>query len=171
VADENLRVCLYHIPQMSGVPITLSLIEGLLNSHPGTVVGLKDSFGNWDNTRSIIEAFPELRTYSASESLIPVNAATGGAGRISATANVNAAGIRRLIDAVGTGGEAACYPQVSAVRTVFEGLPLIPSVKPAVAQQLGAPGLARVRPPFVATGAAHSAKIDEGVSLAGPQKG
>ena len=56
VADARLRIYLYHIPQMTGVPITLSLIEALLKRFPGVFVGLKDSSGNWDNTKAIIEA-------------------------------------------------------------------------------------------------------------------
>ncbi|MDF2798490.1 MAG: dihydrodipicolinate synthase family protein, partial [Devosia sp.] len=60
VGDSRLRIYLYHIPQTSGVPITLTLIEKLLAKHPGVFVGLKDSSGNWDNTHAVIKAFPEL---------------------------------------------------------------------------------------------------------------
>ncbi|MBI1416816.1 MAG: dihydrodipicolinate synthase family protein [Limimaricola sp.] len=169
VADAGLRLYLYHIPQMSGVPITLSLIERLLKAYPGTIAGLKDSSGSWDNTRAVIEAFPQIDTYSASESLIPKNVAAGGAGCISASANVNPAGIRRLIDGLGIEGEGALLEQVSAVRRIFEGLPLIPAIKAAVARQRGDMAFARVRPPFVETGAAHEAAIAEAVRLAGPQ--
>lgn len=169
VADDRLRVYLYHIPQMSGVAITLGLIERLATAFPGVIAGLKDSSGQWENTRAVIEAFPDLETYSASESLIPDNAAAGGAGCISASANVNPAGIRRLIDALGTGAEAGCHAQVSAVRSIFEGLPLIPAIKAAVAAQRDDAGFAIVRPPFVATGPEHRQKIDEAVAIAGPQ--
>ena len=164
--SDALRVYLYHIPAMSGVPITLSLIETLTARFPGTIVGLKDSSGNWDNTKATIDAFPDLDIYSSSESLIPKNVAAGGAGCISASANVNPAGIRRLIDALGTTDEAACLEQVSSVRSIFESLPLIPAIKAAVARQTGDAGFARVRPPFVAAGAAEDAKIADAVRLA-----
>ncbi|WP_116133426.1 dihydrodipicolinate synthase family protein [Tropicimonas sp. IMCC34043] len=169
VASPTFRVYLYHIPQMSGVPITLSLIERLLKAYPDTIAGLKDSSGNWDNTRAVIEAFPQIDTYSASESLIPQNAAAGGAGCISASANVNPAGIRRLIEGLGTPQEAALLDQVSAVRKVFEGLPLIPAIKAAVALQRGDPAFARVRPPFAPLAGTFDAAIDTAVRLAGPQ--
>lgn len=169
VADKDLRLYLYHIPQMSGVPITLGLIERLLKAYPGTIAGLKDSSGKWDNTRAVIEAFPQIDTYSASESLILRNVAAGGAGCISASANVNPAGIRRLIEGLGSAEEGALLDQVSAVRKIFEGLPLIPAIKAAVAVQQGDTAFARVRPPFVEAGAAHEAAIAEAVRLAGPQ--
>jgi len=169
IGAADLRVYLYHIPQMSGVPITLTLIERLLKAYPGTIAGLKDSSGKWENTRSVIEAFPQIDTYSASESLIPQNVATGGAGCISASSNVNPAGIRRLIDGLGTQDEGALLDQVSQVRKIFESLPLIPAIKAAVALQTSDAEFNRVRPPFVASGAEHQAEISRAVQIAGRQ--
>src|SRR5690606_26526612 len=57
VADERLRIYLYHIPQVSQVPITLSLIERLLKAYPGTIAGIKDSSGDWDNTKAMLDRF------------------------------------------------------------------------------------------------------------------
>lgn len=163
----DLRVYLYHIPQMSGVPITLSLIGRLIERFGGQIAGLKDSSGDWSNTAAVIAAYPGIDTYSASESLIPENAAAGGAGCISASSNVNPRGIRALIDALGTSAEAGCLAQVSGVRTIFEGLPLIPAIKAAVALQTGDPAFANVRPPFTALAASHAAKVEEAVRLSG----
>ena len=166
---DALRVYLYHIPQMSGVPITLPLIERLITAFPGTIAGLKDSSGSWKNTASVIAAFPQIDTYSASESLIPENVAAGGAGCISASSNVNARGIRALIDGLNGPDHAEHHAQVSAVRKIFEGLPLIPAIKAAVAAQHGDDAFATVRPPFTRPGAAHADAIAEAVCLAGPQ--
>lgn len=158
-------VYLYHIPQMSGVPITLPLIERLRAAFGDLIAGLKDSSGDWSNTEAVIRAFPALDVYSASESLIPQNVAAGGAGCISASSNVNPAGIRRLIDGLGTGTEAAAHRQVSEVRRIFEGLPLIPAIKAAVAARAGDEAFGRVRPPFLAAGADHQKAIAEAVRL------
>lgn len=166
VGASDLGVYLYHIPQMSGVPITHALIERLMKAYPGTIRGLKDSAGKWEYARDVIAAFPEIATYSASESMIVDNAAAGGAGCISASSNVNPAGIRRLIDGLGSDTQDALLAQVSAVRKIFEGLPLIPAIKAAVARQHGDDGFARLRPPFVATGPEHEAAIAQAVDLA-----
>ena len=166
VGSADLGVYLYHIPQMSGVPITLPLIERLVAAYPGTIRGLKDSAGKWDYARDVIAAVPQIATYSASESMIVKNAAAGGAGCISASSNVNPAGIRALIDGLGSADEAALLEQVSAVRTIFEGLPLIPAIKAACARQHGDAAFARLRPPFVALGSEHDAAIDRAVTLA-----
>ena len=165
----GLKVYLYHIPQMSGVPITLPLIDRLIEAFPGVIAGLKDSSGNWENTAAVIAAFPQIDTYSASESLIPENVAAGGAGCISASSNVNARGIRALIDGLGGPDHEALHAQVSAVRGIFEGLPLIPAIKAAVAIQHDDAAFATVRPPFTQTGPDHAEAIADAVRLSGPQ--
>ncbi len=166
VGDAKLRIYLYHIPQMTGVPITLNLIEMLMKKHPGVFVGLKDSSGNWENTRSVIEAFPELESYSASEALIPQNVAAGGAGCISASANVNARNIVALMRALGTAEEAEIASGVTAVRKIFEGLPLIPAIKAATALRHGDDAYAIVRPPFVRLAAEHGEAVQRAVAIA-----
>jgi 4-hydroxy-tetrahydrodipicolinate synthase len=148
-AVPDVALYLYHIPQISGVALTVPMIARLIEAFPGTVRGLKDSSGKWDNTAEIIAAFPGIETYSSSESLLPTNVAAGGAGCISASANVNAAGIMRLIRALGTEGEAAALAQVSAVRAACEGMPLIPGVKAVVAARMADESYARVRPPLL----------------------
>ncbi len=165
----DLRVYLYHIPQMSGVPITLALIERLIERFGTQIAGLKDSAGKWDNTAAVIAAFPQIDTYSASESLIPQNVAAGGAGCISASLNVNPSGIRALVDGLNGPNHDALHAQVSAVRTIFEGVPLIPAIKTAVAAQTGDLSYARVRPPFTDLSAEHSDAIAEAVRIAGAQ--
>lgn len=169
-AGPDLRVYLYHIPQMSGVPITLPLIARLIAAFGDQIAGLKDSSGSWENTAAVIAAFPQIDIYSASESLIPSNVRAGGAGCISASSNVNPGGIRALIDGLNGPEQEELHDQVSAVRRIFEGLPLIPAVKAAVALQHGEPDFARVRPPFVGLGAAHADAIAKAVRIANTKR-
>ncbi len=166
VADRRLKIYLYHIPQMTGVPITLTLIEALMKKFPGVFVGLKDSSGNWENTHSVIKAFPELEVYSASEALVPQNVAAGGAGCISASANVNARNIKALMKALGTERESEIATGVSEVRKIFEGLPLIPAIKAATALRHKDDGYAVVRPPFVRLAETHRPAIERAADLA-----
>src|SRR4051812_26148987 len=57
VGDERLQLYLYHIPPVSQVPITLGLIEKLLSKYPGMVAGVKDSSGDWSNTKATLDRF------------------------------------------------------------------------------------------------------------------
>ena len=60
VGNLDLRIYLYHIPPVSQVSISLKLIARLLKSYDKTVVGIKDSSGNWTNTLSMLKEFPSL---------------------------------------------------------------------------------------------------------------
>jgi 4-hydroxy-tetrahydrodipicolinate synthase len=57
VGDPRLRVYLYHIPPVAQVPITLGLTERLLKTYPAQTAGIKDSSGDWNNTKSFLDAF------------------------------------------------------------------------------------------------------------------
>ena len=72
VGDSRLRVYLYHIPPVSRVPLSLALIERLLHRYPGTVAGIKDSSGDWDNTRAMLERFQPrgFDVFSGSETFL-----------------------------------------------------------------------------------------------------
>lgn len=150
VGDSRLRIYLYHIPPVAQVPITLSLIERLLKDYPGTIAGVKDSSGNWDNTKAMLEQFqPEgFDVFAGSESFLLATLRGGGAGCISATANVNPAPIARL--AASWEGDDADTQQeaLDAVRDVFQSYIMIPALKAAVAHYGGDSEWARLRPPF-----------------------
>jgi 4-hydroxy-tetrahydrodipicolinate synthase len=97
--------------------------------------------------------------------LVVRNVAAGGAGCISASANVNVPGIMALIRGLGTPQEAALLEQVSTIRKIFEGIPLIPGIKAAIAHRLSDPGYAIVRPPFVPLPASFDAVIATAAAL------
>src|SRR4029453_4155121 len=54
VGDSRLRVYVYHIPPVAQVPITLGLVERLLKAYPTQVAGMKDSSGDWNNTKAFL---------------------------------------------------------------------------------------------------------------------
>jgi 4-hydroxy-tetrahydrodipicolinate synthase len=98
VADSRLRIYLYHIPPVAAVGITPKLVERLLQDYPTAIAGMKDSSGDWNNTKTFLDAFAAgtFDVFVGSESFLLVNMRHGGAGTISATANVNPAAIHKL---------------------------------------------------------------------------
>src|SRR5438874_7175514 len=97
VGDTRLKIYLYHIPPVAIVGITLKLVERLLKTYPNAIAGMKDSSGDWNNTKTFLDALAvrtarAARTFDVfvgSESFLLANMRNGGAGTISATANVN----------------------------------------------------------------------------------
>jgi 4-hydroxy-tetrahydrodipicolinate synthase len=89
-AGEAVRIHLYHFPAMSAVPVSLGLLERLVAAYPRQIAGVKDSSGNFDNTRSMIERFPSLAIFTGDDDLLLPLLRAGGAGSITAGANIAA---------------------------------------------------------------------------------
>ena len=150
VGSADLGLWLYHIPQMTGVGIPHDLIERLIVAHPQTVLGIKDSSGDWDNTEAMLKRFEGFKIFPSSEGVIVRSAALGGAGCISASGNINPSGIRRLLDALGTDEADALQAEVGAIRQVFARYPLIAAAKAVLSHTLNDQRLKTVRPPLTA---------------------
>jgi 4-hydroxy-tetrahydrodipicolinate synthase len=164
VGDARLRIYLYHIPPVAIVGITLRLVERLLKAHPSAIAGMKESSGDWNNTKTFLDAFTETarpaRTgfdvFAGSESFLLANMRNGGAGTISATANVNPAAIHELY-AVASAvlADVDLEPQqarLNVVRDVFSSRKfpsIIAALKQAIAIYANDPEWTRVRPPLV----------------------
>jgi 4-hydroxy-tetrahydrodipicolinate synthase len=159
VGDPRLKVYLYHIPPVAQVGFSLELIERLLKAYPQTVVGLKDSSGDWTHTRMLIERFPGFRVYSGSEVALRQNLAAGGVGTISAGVNVNARLIRKLADRAGSREADALELEVTALRKAMQAYPMIPMLKAIIAHFRRDPAWAGTRPPLSALAEADRRSI------------
>jgi 4-hydroxy-tetrahydrodipicolinate synthase len=161
VGEARLRVYLYHIPPVAQVPITLGLVERLLAAYPGQVAGMKDSSGDWANTKAFLDAFAGsgFDVFAGSETFLLQNMRHGGAGCISATANVHPGPIARLFDTWRQPDADAQQARLDEIRGVFSRFPMIPALEAAIAHHAGDPGWATVRPPLVALGDAQSSAL------------
>src|SRR6266576_3166468 len=113
VGDARLKIYLYHIPPVAVVGITTGLVERLLAAYPNAIAGMKDSSGDWNNTRMFLDAFVRagpadsgFDVFVGSESFLFANMRNGGVGTISATANVNPAAIHSVFAEATTRQEA-----------------------------------------------------------------
>lgn len=151
VGAPELRIYLYHFPQLSGVPITYGLIEMLLSDFRGVVAGLKDSSGDWSNTQGLLDRFPDLAVFPGNETYMLEGLERGGAGCITATANANAAAIRGVYDAWRSqGGDlGALNEKMVAVRATIAKHPLVPALKFLASVGYGDPAWRAVRPPML----------------------
>jgi 4-hydroxy-tetrahydrodipicolinate synthase len=157
-AESRLRVYLYHIPQVSQVGIPLAVIGRLVKAYPGVVLGMKDSSGDFENTRAVLRAIPGFEVFVGSEKFLLSNLREGGAGCITATANVNAAAIARAFRERSEERQR----EIDAVRASFEQLPLIAALKEAVARRTGDASWRAVRPPLVELTAEQRDRLQQG---------
>ena len=148
VGSSALRMYLYHIPPVAVVGYSLDLVGRLIKAYPETVVGLKDSSGDWSNTAALLERYPGFAVFPGSEVFLLDALRRGGAGCITATGNVNTAGIAKLY-ANWRGPQAdALQAEVTTVRKTMQAYPMVPALKRVVAHFHGDPGWAAVRPPM-----------------------
>lgn len=170
VASERLKIYLYHIPQVTQVPITLNLIELLRKRYPDTVVGIKDSSGDWSNTTALLENFGKdgLDVFPASESLLSKALPLGAAGCISATVNVNPAGIHALYKNWNSAPGAQLQAKADVIRRLFQDAgPMIPAMKRVVAEFSNDTQWNRVRPPLCAMSEPAAADLLKALGDAG----
>ena len=150
VDHPDLKIYLYHIPQVSGVGLSIELVTRLRAAYPDVIVGIKDSSGDWDNTRRLL-AIDGLIVYPGAELPVIDAIRLGGPGCISATANLNGTGIANVIDLCHAGkwdeAEAAHKP-VKEVRLLFQDYAPIPAQKALLARRTGDPRWNNLRPPF-----------------------
>jgi 4-hydroxy-tetrahydrodipicolinate synthase len=151
VADDRLRVYLYHIPPVSNVAITLTLIERLLKAYPGIVAGVKDSSGDWANTEAMLKNFQPhgFDVFAGSETFLLRVLRGGGVGCITATGNVNPAAIVGLSKTWQTAEADARQAALDKTRAIFQKRPMIAAMKAAIAAKSGDAAWANLRPPLV----------------------
>lgn len=148
VGDARLRVYLYHIPPVANVGLSLALIGRLLQAYPETVVGIKDSSGDWTNTKAILEEYPGLATFCGSEVFLLETLRHGGAGSITASANINAAQIRSLYASWQDDDAPELQAEITAVRKAYEIYATIPALKAVAADFYSMAAWRTVRPPL-----------------------
>ena len=151
VGSDALRICLYHIPQMTGVAMTPALSARLNTAFPDIVTAFKDSSGNWENTLDILAAAPGLAVFPASETRLAEGSTVGIAGCISATCNTNIKQIRQYQNYILAGDMAAAAkltPAIDAHRMAVQSAGLIPALKSMMAATTGEARWLNLRAPM-----------------------
>ncbi|HTN49085.1 MAG TPA: dihydrodipicolinate synthase family protein [Burkholderiaceae bacterium] len=151
VGDARLRIYLYHIPPVAQVGFGFDLIERLLREFPGTIAGIKDSSGDWNHTQRLLTCFggPGFDVFAGSETFLLANLRNGGAGCISATANVNPAALVALVRRWQSSDADTLQAGADVIRGIFQRRPMIAAMKHAIAHWRDDPEWVRLRPPLV----------------------
>lgn len=119
---ESARVLLYHIPQVTTVPITLPVVQGLLESHPRQFFGIKDSSGDLATFAAFAQYTRELYLYGGNERIAAETLAHGARGLISAIANLFPDAVQAVYLAHRNGGDVAAAQQhLRALSDAFTG--------------------------------------------------
>jgi len=152
VNRDTLRIYLYHIPQVSGVGLSIELVNALTEKYPSIVVGIKDSSGDWENTKNLL-SLDNFIVYPGSELPLIDAMKLGAPGCISATANLNSKPIAEVIDYCEDKNwdkAIALHNSVAQTRMVFQDYAPIPAQKALLSQMTNRESWRNVRPPLIA---------------------
>ena len=148
----DARIFLYHIPPIAVVGIPPPLAARLHADFPEQIIAIKDSSGDWDNTRALFE-IGQLIVYPGSELALIDALDLGGPGCITATANINAAAIAKVVDLYDQGDIVAAqelHKTVEKFRLKVQEYAVIPAQKRLLALATGDERWANIRPPLTA---------------------
>lgn len=141
----EIPTLLYNYPELTGVNITPTVVEGLLD-YPH-LIGLKDSSGNWEALLSFLLRFPRLQIFVGVETLLADALASGAAGCVSGLANAFPEMMVRIDIAVRRGEDTTLLNErLVALMKVIDSMPFIPAIK-RICTWRGLPEMA-VRPPL-----------------------
>ncbi len=146
--EADLRVYLYHFPKMSIVSFSHELIASLSSAFPQQIVGMKDSTGDREHTMLLKDSFPSLEIYAGTEMFLLDYLNAGGAGCISATANVTAKLAASVRDDVGKPSAILKQDLLSKVRGVLQQYPATGTLKRLLAVETGHVGWQYTRAPL-----------------------
>ena len=151
INHKKLKIYLYHIPQVSGVGLSIELVQKLKLTFPDIIVGIKDSSGNWENTKALLN-IDGLIVYPGAELPVIESIKLGAPGCISATANINSSDISKVIDLCHKKDwdkAKDLHKKVKKVRLLFRDYAPIPAQKSLLTKKTGNKVWSNVRPPLI----------------------
>ncbi len=159
VGDRRLKVYVYNIPPIAVVGYSLAVIERLIKTYPGTVVGMKDSSGDWAYQEAVLKGFPGFDVFAGSEKFLLANLRLGGVGTISAMANVIPGHIRNLFDNWLAENADQVQEALNRHREATRDYAAIPALKEIMAARSGDANWRTLRPPLVNLTAAQVTEL------------
>ncbi len=162
LVGTDARAILYHIPQITAVPLSLALIRQLKERFGSIVFGVKDSSGDWDNAKALL-AYDDLAVLIGDERHLAQAATFGAAGAISGIANLFPA---RLAEMLRTGEDDA---EIRKLVDAVVALPVTPAVKATVGALTDKPQWRNVRAPLDPTPQDGMARLGD-IARAIPQR-
>jgi 4-hydroxy-tetrahydrodipicolinate synthase len=135
----------YHIPSLTGVPLSLDLLARLKDAYPDRFAGIKDSSTDADHARSLGRRFgADLTVFSGTDSLFSLALENGASGCITALSNLLSPEARLVWDAFqvrssdpsAPARQAAAQTRLDGGRAVMDRYPPNPPLYKALLARL-----------------------------------
>lgn len=147
IDSPDMKILLYHIPQYSGVRITMGVIEALHSQFPHKVVGLKESEGNPAFAHQVLNNFPDFQLFVGNEQHLVESVQKGAAGGICGIANLFPKNLQNLYKAAHQGIPNSGF-SIADLSSIIKQYPFIAAAK-AIMEERQGPSWHSLRPPLV----------------------
>ena len=151
VNDSRLRIIFYNFPKFTGYNFDHNVIGKMKQRFGEIAAGIKDSSGNWENMSGVAQNVSDFMVYSGTETYLLDNLLNGGAGCITATANLIATECQQVFQAWKNEQlEDAKQKQkrLTSLRKALEIFPFVSGLKSIFADQKDSNEWGNMMPPF-----------------------
>lgn len=139
----------YHIPAVSGVGLSLSLLQRLREAYPTRFGGLKDSTGDLASAQAYTAGLPGCAVFVGNDKLLAPGMAAGAAGCITALANLRSAELRAIYETfIWNEDPATRQAALDPIRSAMDAMPPAPAYLKALLHAQHDLPLWRVRAPL-----------------------
>jgi 4-hydroxy-tetrahydrodipicolinate synthase len=153
IAEHEQRVILYHIPSVTMIGLSQDLIERLKTQYARTVVGVKDSSGDWDYAQELLARHKDLAILIGDERRLAEAVRMGAQGAISGLANLATELLLPLVD------DGHDDPRVTRAVDEILRYPVIPAIKELCVHLTGDSAWRTVAPPLQPLSRAQAARL------------
>ena len=169
IADDRLRLVLYHFPAMSTYGFSHAAIAELIRQFPKQVVGIKDSSGDLEHALGLAKAFPGFSVLVGAEPHIAPVMQIGGSGSINGLTNIAPKLMRRVIDkpASVSAEDTKLMLDLLALLSCLPGMPFLGVYKCMLAEQSGDAAWLTMRAPLSPLTAREEQTVREGYRAIG----
>ncbi len=151
VDEPRLRIIFYNFPKLSGYNFSVKILQELKQRFGDIAAGIKDSSGEWKNMLGIVQNIPDFMMYTGTETLLLDILKKGGAGCITATANLIALECQRVYQAWKNNKQKVAEQaqmNLTDLRKTLENYPLVSELKSLFAAHTNAEEWENMLPPF-----------------------
>ena len=151
VDEPRLRIIFYNFPKLSGYNFNVKILQKLKQRFGDTAAGIKDSSGEWKNMLGIVQNIPDFMLYTGTENFLLDILKKGGAGCITATANLIAPECQRVYQAWKNNKQKVAEQaqiNLTDLRKTLENYPFVSELKSLFASKTNAEEWGNMLPPF-----------------------
>ena len=152
VDDSRLRIIFYNFPKLSGYNFSTEILQEFKERFGDIAAGIKDSSGNWQNMLSITKNVPNFMVYSGTETLLLNILREGGAGCITASANLLAPECQLVYQAWRNDQQNTAeqvQKELNVLRKALESYQFVSELKGLMALHTGSEHWQEMLPPFI----------------------